>query len=118
MSERLPLDHPTDQHVWVSHEAIYGWTYALPKGGPDYQCRAVCSDHPRHRLVHGRTLRVPRIRGIRWIDERHADAVERQVPERSCVGQDSRSAAATATICPKSRMSETLKVLGNSSIRR
>lgn len=96
---RLPIDHPGDEHVRVSHEAIYGWIYALPKGELARQCLTLRSGRTRRRPAHGRARRAPRIRGIRWIDERPADAVDRQVPGHwegdLVVGKDGKTAVAT-----------------------
>ncbi|WP_395109540.1 transposase [Actinomadura sp. SCN-SB] len=77
---RSPIDHPAGQHVHVSHEAIYGWIYALPKGGLGRWCPMLRSGRTRCRPVHGRAPRSPRIRGIRWIGDRSADAIGRQDP--------------------------------------
>ncbi|WP_395106634.1 IS30 family transposase [Actinomadura sp. SCN-SB] len=96
---RLPLDHAADQHVRVSHEAIYGWIYALPKGELARQGLALRSGRTRRRPAHGRAPRAPRIRGMRWIDERPADAADRQVPGHwegdLLVGKGGRTAVAT-----------------------
>nr|WP_274704667.1 IS30 family transposase [Actinomadura geliboluensis] len=96
---RLPIEHPADQHVRVSHEAIYGWTYALPKGELARQCLTLRSGRTRRRPAHGRAPRAPRISGIRWIDERPADAADRRVPGRweggLVAGKDGRTAMAT-----------------------
>ncbi len=80
----------------MSHEAIYGWIYALPKGELGRQCLALRSGRTRRRPAHGRAPRAPRIRGIRWIDERPADAIDRQVPGHwegdLVVGKDGKTA--------------------------
>lgn len=96
---RLPIDHPADEAVRVSHEAIYGWIYALPKGELARQGLALRSGRTRRKPAHGRALRAPRIRGMRWIEERPAEATDRQVPGHwegdLLVGKNGRSAVGT-----------------------
>lgn len=77
---RLPLEHSGDQAVRVSHEAVYGWVYALPKGELARQGLALRSGRTRRKPSPGRVAKAPRIAGIRWIEERPADAAGRQVP--------------------------------------
>jgi len=101
---RSPIDHPADQHVHVSHEAIYGWIYALPKGGLGRWCPMLRSGRTRCRPVRGHAPRAPRIRGIRWIGDRSADAIGRQDPGHwgggSPVGNDGRTAVgAGVAVC-------------------
>ncbi len=77
---RLRYEHPGDQAAWVSHEAIYTWIYALPKG--ELAAHGVL-------LRTGRTQRGPRGRrgspgarivGMTSIDERPAEVAGRQIP--------------------------------------
>lgn len=76
---RLPIDHPDDEAVRVSHEAIYTWVYAQPTSTLDRELI---------RLRTGRTGRrsgprppaAPRIAEPRWIDERPAEVGGRGVP--------------------------------------
>ena len=93
---RLPIDHPADEAVRVSHEAIYGWIYALRKGELARQGLALRSGRTRRKPAHGR---APRIRGMRWIEERPAEATDRQVPGHwegdLLVGKNGRSAVGT-----------------------
>lgn len=77
---RLRYEYPHQQGWHVSHEAIYSWIYALPKGELARQGIFLRS---------GRTQRLPRTRaaargarivGMRSIDERPAEASDRRVP--------------------------------------
>ncbi len=96
---RLRYEHPGEQARWVSHEAIYTWIYALPKG-----------ELARHGILlrSGRTGRRPRGRtgspgarivGMRSIEDRPAEATGRQVPGHwegdLVIGRAGRSAMAT-----------------------
>ncbi len=96
---RLRYDYPGEQARWVSHEAIYTWIYALPKG-----------ELARHGILlrSGRTRRRPRGRvgppgarivGMRSIDERPAEIAGRAVPGHwegdLVIGRQGRSAMAT-----------------------
>ena len=96
---RLPLEHPDDQAVRVSHEAVYGWIYALPKGELARQGLALRSGRTRRKPAHGRIPKAPRIAGMRWIEERPADAADRQVPGHwegdLLIGKDGKSAVGT-----------------------
>ncbi|WP_093171674.1 IS30 family transposase [Sinosporangium album] len=77
---RLPIDHPCRQAVRVSHEAVYSWIYALPVGVMRAEGIALRSGRTRRRPARGRVPRAPRITGMRFIDERPADAAGRAVP--------------------------------------
>ncbi|TDC86294.1 helix-turn-helix domain-containing protein [Actinomadura sp. 7K507] len=55
---RLSIDHPGDQHARVSHEAIYGWIYALPKGELGRQCLMLRLSRTRRWPAHGRAPRA------------------------------------------------------------
>ncbi|WP_198653321.1 IS30 family transposase [Actinocorallia populi] len=77
---RLPIDHPGEEAVRVSHEAVYAWIYALPKGELARQGLALRSGRTRRKPAHGRVAKAPRTAGMRWITERPADAADRQVP--------------------------------------
>lgn len=65
----------------MSHEAIYGWIYALPKGELARQGLALRSGRTRRKSAHGRAPRAPRINGIRWIDDRPADPTDGRSPD-------------------------------------
>lgn len=77
---RLPIDYPDDQAVRVSHEAIYSWIYALPVGVMAAEGLALRSGRTRRRPARGRVPRSPRITGMRFIDDRPAQAEGRRVP--------------------------------------
>ncbi|MGB8200504.1 MAG: IS30 family transposase, partial [Pseudonocardiaceae bacterium] len=77
---RLRYEHPGQQAEWVSHEAIYTWIYALPKG--ELSRLGVL-------LRTGRTQRRPRGRGnspgarivgMTSIDARPTEVDDRAVP--------------------------------------
>ncbi|GAA0956318.1 hypothetical protein GCM10009550_42200 [Actinocorallia libanotica] len=84
---RLPIDHPGEEAVRVSHETVYRWIYALRSG------------RTRRKPAHGRTPEAPRIARMRWIEERPADAVDRQAPGHwegdLIIGNDGKSAVGT-----------------------
>jgi hypothetical protein len=77
---RLRYERPAEQARWVSHEAIYTWIYALPKGELARQGILLRSGRTGRR-PRGRT-RAPgaRIVGMRSIDDRPAEATDRRVP--------------------------------------
>jgi IS30 family transposase len=77
---RLPIDYPHDQAVRVSHEAVYSWIHALPVGVMQAEGIALRSGRTRRRPARGRVPRSPRITGMRFIDDRPAEAEGRQVP--------------------------------------
>jgi IS30 family transposase len=77
---RLRYEHPDQKARWVSHEAIYTWIYALPKGELARQGILLRSGRTQRR-TRGRT-RSPgaRIVGMTSIDARPAEATDRAVP--------------------------------------
>jgi IS30 family transposase len=96
---RLRYEHPAEQARWVSHEAIYTWIYALPKG-----------ELARHGILlrSGRTRRASRGRacppgvpivGMRSIDQHPAEVAGRQVPSHwegdLVIGKAGKTAMAT-----------------------
>jgi IS30 family transposase len=96
---RLRYEHPAEQACWVSHEAIYTWIYALPKGELAREGILLRSGRSRRR-PRGRT-RAPgaRIVGMRSIDDRPAEVADRRVPGHwegdLLIGRAGRSAMAT-----------------------
>jgi len=82
VARRLPLDHPDDQTMRVSHEAIYQALYVQGRGALSRDLTAC--------LRTGRTLRVPRARSRSrgksfvtsdiLISQRPAEAADRAVP--------------------------------------
>ncbi len=96
---RLRYERPDQQARWVSHEAIYTWIYALPKGELARQGILLRSGRSGRR-PRGRT-RAPgaRIVGMRSIDDRPAEAAGRRVPGHwegdLLIGRAGRSAMAT-----------------------
>ncbi len=77
---RLRYEHPGQQARWVSHEAIYTWIYALPKGELAEQGIVLRSGRTQ-RKTRGRT-RAPgaRIVGMTSIDTRPTEVGDRAVP--------------------------------------
>jgi IS30 family transposase len=96
---RLRRDYPDDETMRVSHEAIYTWIYALPVGELAELGIRLRSGRRARRPARGRTPRTPKITGIRWIDDRPADAAGRQVPGHwegdLIIGKNGGSAAST-----------------------
>jgi IS30 family transposase len=96
---RLRYEHAAEQARWVSHEAIYTWIYALPKGELAREGILLRTGRT-HRRPRGRT-RAPgaRIVGMRSIDDRPAEATGRRVPGHwegdLMIGRAGRSAMAT-----------------------
>jgi IS30 family transposase len=82
IANRLPLDHPDDETMRISHEAIYQALYIRGRGALERE-HVAC-------LRTGRALRVPRARSRRrpsghvtpevMISERPAEAETREVP--------------------------------------
>ncbi|MGH3599298.1 MAG: hypothetical protein ACRDQH_03295 [Pseudonocardiaceae bacterium] len=64
---RLRYEHPDQKARWVSHEAIYTWIYALPKGERARQGIVLRSGRTQRRLllqtfawlIHSRRPRGP-----------------------------------------------------------
>jgi len=76
---RLRLDYGDDESMRISHEGIYRWIYALPVGELARLGVALRTGR-RQPKPRGSTVRAPKITNIRWIDERPAEATDRQVP--------------------------------------
>jgi len=96
---RLRYEHPGQQARWVSHEAIYTWLYALPKGELARQGILLRSGRT-HRRPRGRTTTPgARIVGMRSIDQRPAEVAGRCVPGHwegdLVIGRAGRTAMAT-----------------------
>jgi len=96
---RLRHDHPGEQARWVSHEAIYTWIYALPKGELAEQGILLRSGRTRRRPRGRRTSPGARIVGMSSIDARPAEVADRKVPGHwegdLVIGKAGRSAMAT-----------------------
>lgn len=76
---RLPIDHPHDEALRVSHEAIYQWIYATPVSTLARELIALRTGRTQRRSGP-RPAPAPRIKEPRYIDERPADATGRAVP--------------------------------------
>jgi len=77
---RLRYEHPGQQAAWVSHEAIYTWIYALPKGELA-RLGILLRTGRTHRRPRGRTSSPgARIVGMNSIDTRPAEVSDRAVP--------------------------------------
>ncbi len=81
IAERLPIEHPDDGSMRISHEAIYQALYVQGRGALRRELSAC--------LRTGRALRVPRVRSRRgknfvsdelMISERPAEVADRAVP--------------------------------------
>jgi transposase, IS30 family len=96
---RLRLEHPDDETMHVSAEAIYTWIYALPVGELAELGIRLRSGRRQRRPRRSRAPKTPNITNIQWIDERPADAEGRQVPGHwegdLVVGANGASAAST-----------------------
>jgi IS30 family transposase len=96
---RLRVEFPDDEGMHVSREAIYTWIYALPAGELARLGIRLRSGRRQRRPATGRTPRTPKITGIRWIDERPAEAAGRRVPGHwegdLIIGKNGGSAAST-----------------------
>jgi IS30 family transposase len=76
----LRYEHPGQQAAWVSHEAIYTWIYALPKGELA-RLGILLRTGRTHRRPRGRTSSPgARIVGMTSIDARPAEVADRAVP--------------------------------------
>lgn len=100
IAQRLPMDHPDDPTMRVSHETIYAYLYVLPRG--------MLRKELLESLRRPRTYRRPRSRNsarhgpvadMLSIEERPAAVADRSVPGHwegdLVVGAYSRSAAGT-----------------------
>ena len=96
---RLRLEHPHDESMHVSREAIYTWIYALPVGELAKLGVRLRSGRPRRRPRTGQAPKAPRITNIRWIDDRPAEVEGRQVPGHwegdLIIGKNNASAASS-----------------------
>jgi transposase, IS30 family len=77
---RLRYDHPGQQACRVSHEAIYTWIYALPKGELERHGILLRSGRTQRRPRGRRSSPGARIVGMTSIDARPAEATDRAVP--------------------------------------
>jgi IS30 family transposase len=77
---RLRYEHPDQKARWVSHEAVYTWIHALPKG--DLARHGILLRSGRaHRRPRGKTSSPgARIVGMTSIDARPAEVTDRAVP--------------------------------------
>ena len=77
---RLRYEHPGQHAAWVSHEAIYTWIYALPKGELS-RLGILLRTGRTHRRPRGRSGSPgARIVGMTSIDARPAEVGDRAVP--------------------------------------
>lgn len=76
---RLRLEHPQDEALHVSHEAIYTWVYAQPVSSLARELITLRSGRTARRSGP-RPAPKPRIKDPRYIDERPAEAEGRAVP--------------------------------------
>jgi IS30 family transposase len=95
---RLRRDHPADQALHVSHEAIYQWVYAQPVSSLARELLTLRSGRTK-RHSGPRTKPAPRIKEPTYIDDRPAEVTGRQVPGHwegdLVIGKDGKTAVAT-----------------------
>jgi IS30 family transposase len=95
---RLPIEHPHDQALRVSHEAVYQWIYATPVSTLGRELIALRTGRTKRRSGP-RPAPAPRIKEPRYIDERPAEAQGRAVPGHFegdlVIGKAGKSAVAT-----------------------
>jgi transposase, IS30 family len=77
---RLRYEHPGQQDRWISHEAIYTWIYALPKGELARQGILLRTGRTQRRPRARRGAPGARIVGMTSIDARPAEVSDRAVP--------------------------------------
>lgn len=77
---RLRFEYPGEQARWVSHEAIYTWLYALPRGELATLGILLRSGRTQRRPRGRRRSPGARIVGMTSIDARPAEATDRAVP--------------------------------------
>ncbi len=80
IAARLRGDFPDDPTMRISHEAIYTWIYALPKGELARQGILLRSGRSGRRPRGCTRAPGARIVGMRSIDDRPAEAAGRRVP--------------------------------------
>lgn len=95
---RLREEHPEDQSLHVSHEAIYSWVYAQPVSTLARELLALRSGRTRRR-TGPRPAPAPRIKEPTYIDERPTEVEGRAVPGHwegdLVIGKDGKTAVAT-----------------------
>lgn len=77
---RLRIEHPDDDALRVSHEAIYSWVYAQPAGQLARDLIALRTGRSARRPAGSTPPRAPRIKSPRWIEDRPDTADGRGVP--------------------------------------
>jgi IS30 family transposase len=94
----LRREHPGEESLRVSHEAIYQWVYAQPVSSLARELLALRSGRARRRSGP-RPAPAPRIKEPTYIDERPAEAAGRAVPGHwegdLVIGKNGRTAVAT-----------------------
>ena len=77
---RLPIEHPDDHDLRVSHETIYQWVYAQPVGSLARELITLRTGRAQRRAQGSRPPKAPRIKDPVYIDERPAEVADRVVP--------------------------------------
>jgi IS30 family transposase len=95
----LPIEHPSNEAWRVSHEAIYQWVYAQPVGELRAALIELRTGRMRRRRQGSQRPPAPRIKDPKWIDDRPAEAVGREVPGHwegdLVIGKNGKTAVAT-----------------------
>jgi len=99
IARRLPIDHPDDREMRVSHETIYQSLYVQARGALRRELAAHLRSGRARRQVGGPVAVAPKIPGMVNISARPPEASDRAVPGNwegdLIVGKGSRSQVAT-----------------------
>jgi IS30 family transposase len=99
IARRLPIDHPDDREMRVSHETIYASLYVQARGALRRELAAHLRTGRSRRRVEGTATGVGQIRDMVNISARPPEASDRAVPGNwegdLIVGKGSRSQVAT-----------------------
>jgi IS30 family transposase len=99
IARRLPIDHPDDREMRVSHETIYASLYVQARGALSRELAAHLRSGRARRQIGGPAAIAPRISGMVNISARPPEASDRAVPGNwegdLIVGKGSRSQVAT-----------------------
>jgi transposase, IS30 family len=80
VAARLRRDHPDDQEMWVSHEAIYQSLFVQGRGALRQELAACLRSGRARRRPRGRARPTGQLRDMVLISERPAEVEDRAVP--------------------------------------